>query len=374
MDKARYYIPSEISDRVILVGEYFMEKGHGGISSVLAYYRPHFETFRFIASHRRNTFVDKIVYDLGGLLKLVAILLWEAVRSVFCGRKTKVVHIHTAAGGSFRNHCWYVRAARFFGCRVILHSHASGFKDYFAQAEGKQGSILRILNEVDRLVVLSRSWKEWFMSIGVSDEGGRIVVLNNIVPIPEESYVVEKRLSDTLNLLFLGEIGKRKGVFDLVKAVSDHRNELEGRIELRIGGNGETSRLASTIESEKLSGMVAFEGFVSGDKKRELLSWADVLVLPSFNEGLPISILEGMSYGNAVLSTPVGGIPEVVDSGNGVLVQPGDSEGIFKAVEYLLSLDREHFLGLCEESRRRVEDFYPEKVLTSLLEIYRSLV
>ncbi len=360
-------IPSAISKKVLLVGEYFDEPNHGGIASVLRNYEPLFESFNFVASHRGSSFRSKLLYDLGGLFKMFLILLLNW--------KIRIVHIHTAAHGSFRNHQYYAATARLLGRKVIMHSHASGFVRYFKESgRKKRSSILRTLNSADRVLVLSQSWKNWFVSAGVSDRGGRIEILNNITPCPEEPF--EKHLKDEgrLRLLFLGEIGRRKGIFDVLKAVSDNKERLSGKIELRIGGNNEVQKLLDVIGADGLQDMVKFEGFVSGTGKAELLEWADALVLTSYNEGLPISILEAMSYGNAILSTPVGGIPEVVDESNGVLVRPGDCEGIFSAIGKLSSLSPEEMRRMGESSRRKAVPFYPESVMSHLQEIYSSML
>ena len=76
-------------------------------------------------------------------------------------------------------------------------------------------------------------------------------------------------------------------------------------MELKIGGNKNEEKLKKQIKDFNIQEIVTFEGWVSGNKKLELLNWADVFILPSFNEGLPISILEAMSYGMPIISTPV---------------------------------------------------------------------
>lgn len=363
-------IPEGISGKVLVIGEYFNDSAHGGIAAVLRYYRPYFQTFRFIASHRSSRFVDKFRYDLGGLLKMSAMLLWNRLS----GGDIRIVHIHTAAGGSFRNHRYYVRAAKSLGYKVILHSHASSFESWFESAGRGQAAILKTLNCVDRLIVLSNSWKRWFIGIGVSDAGGRITVLNNITEPPAEPFMKPVKSTGPREFLFLGEIGHRKGIFDVLDAIDAHKAGLEGEMLLRIGGNRDVQRLLDEIDKKNLSSMVRYEGFVSGDRKAELLLRSDALILTSYNEGLPISILEAMSYGNAIISTPVGGIPEVVDSSNGILVRPGDKDAIFNALERIVSMPADELAAMGNSSRRKVEPFYPEHVMSSLSDIYTSLL
>ena len=73
-------------------------------------------------------------------------------------------------------------------------------------------------------------------------------------------------------------------------------------------------------------------GWADFDKKLELLKKSSVLVLPSYNEGLPMAILEGMACGKAIISTTVGAIPEVVKEENGILIEPGDTEKLSEAL------------------------------------------
>ncbi len=354
------YIDKQLSDSVLTVGERYMDKVHGGIVSVIKSYSQCFETFPFVASSARLILRDKLRYDLGGLFVMGWRLLWD--------RKIRIVHIHTAARGSFDKHRWYVLLARMMGRKVVLHCHASSFTDWYAEIpESHRKRIRKTLSRIHCLIVLSQAHREYFAGIGV--DPAKIVVLNNIT-LPPQKEKVARKPGEPLRLLFLGEIGPRKGVFDLLKAMEILKRDHPGTAFLEIGGNKMQAELEAAIAESGLGDCVHFNGFVSGDAKAGLLSRTDVFVLPSYNEGLPISILEAMSYGCAIVSTPVGGIPEVVKD-NGVLVKPGDIDGIASAI-YSLS-DPEICLRMGAESSRIVQDFYPEAVMARLRQIYLSL-
>jgi glycosyltransferase involved in cell wall biosynthesis len=142
---------------------------------------------------------------------------------------------------------------------------------------------------------------------------------------------------------------------------------------MRIGGNKNEEKLLSVINEKNLSNFVSFEGWVSGDKKIALLNWGDIFVLPSYNEGLPISILEAMSYKMPIISTAVGGLPEVVDVENGTLVRPGDAEGIYNAIRgYLNNTDRIEAQG--KVSYERSKAYMPDCVIRDLRCIYVELL
>ena len=95
-------------------------------------------------------------------------------------------------------------------------------------------------------------------------------------------------------------------------------------------------------------------------------------ILPSFNEGLPISILEAMSYGHPVISTPVGGIPEVVD-GNGILVTPGNADEIWAAMSRYIdnpsAIGQEGNISLIN-----VRPYLPDSVMEQLRQIYLDIL
>lgn len=351
-------IDKELSGQVLMTGDYYRNNHPGGISSVVRYWSEEIEDLQYYPIYRSGGKITKGWWFVTSYIRIFLRLCTD--------RKIRVVHLHTAADGSFRRNSQLMRMIRRFGKRIILHVHASRFKDFFEESsiEGRT-EILESLQMADRLIVLSQSWKEWFTSVGVPKE--MVTILPNICPLPTEiPDAIEQ--DGRLHLLFLGEIGKRKGVFDILKAIYDHKDSLERKIIFRIGGNRQEDRLKSCIKEYGLEEMVRFEGWVSGENKLRLLNWADVYILPSFNEGLPISILEAMSYGCPVISSPVGGIPEVVKD-NGILLTPGDTEAIFHAIMRYID-DPQLKLTEGESSLKNVRPHLPEQVMCQLKEIY----
>src|SRR5690606_38908095 len=159
------------------------------------------------------------------------------------------------------------------------------------------------VDEADVLICLSESWKRFFLQHFCPS---RIMVLPNAVekvmfrPEVEEGKMI---------FLFMGRIGERKGIYDLVKAAALLKIHYEEQFEVWIGGDGNTQTLRYLIESNGLQGSIFLKGWVTGNAKEELYRKATVFVLPSYNEGLPVSMLEAMSYGMPVIATNVGGIP-----------------------------------------------------------------
>lgn len=358
----RITIPKEISEKVIMSGDYFLNNHPGGISAVVRYWSDRFEGLNYYPVFKAGGKITKGWWYVTSYVRMALRMVWD--------RNVKIMHLHTAADGSFWRNSALVRLGRFFGRKVILHIHASRFKDFFNEASGPQKEkILATLNSADRIIVLSQSWKEWFISIGA--ESPALTVLPNITPEPTEMPSARVRDGKT-RFLFLGEIGQRKGVFDIIRAIASHKNEAEGRIELKIGGNRNEDKLREAIRKDGLENIVSFEGWASGEKKLRMLNWADVYILPSFNEGLPISILEAMSYGCPIISTEVGGIPEVVNR-NGILITPGNAEEIWDAMARYIGnpdlIEKEGRISL-----ENVRPYLPDNVMGRLKELYLDLL
>lgn len=358
MTQNRKIIGKEISRKILMTGDYYLNNHPGGISAVVSYWSRYIEGLQYYP-----------IYKSGGKLTKGWWFISSCIRLAFriaTDRNAQIVHQHTAADGSFWRNVQIQKLCRLFGRKVFLHIHASRFKDFYNEADSKdKGRIIQALEDAERVIVLSESWKQWFSSIGIDEK--KMTVLHNITPEP--THIAGARTDDgKTHFLFMGEIGPRKGVFDLLKAIAANKDEAEGRIELRIGGNRNEESLLKFIRENGLEDIVRFEGWVSGEKKLKLLNWADIYVLPSFNEGLPISILEAMSYGCPVISTPVGGIPEVVD-GNGILVTPGNSEEIWEAMKHYM--DNPDIIGKeGAVSLINVSPYLPQEVMDHLRRIY----
>uniref|UniRef100_UPI00307A4FF6 glycosyltransferase family 4 protein n=1 Tax=Phocaeicola coprophilus TaxID=387090 RepID=UPI00307A4FF6 len=358
---SRYIISRALSDKVLMIGVYYKHNAPGGMAAVVQYYSQYIELLHYIPSWKLTNILGRAWYAISAFTKIV-------IESLF-NRKIKILHIHFAADGSFWRMEKFLKAGKFFGKKVVLHCHSSRFKDYYNESSiDKKRWIVQTLLKADVLIVLSESWKSWFKSIGVSEE--KITVLHNITSYPIQRQHLKIK-DGKLHLLFLGEIGKRKGVFDVLRALAKNRSFYDGKIELRIGGNRNEKLLLDTIHNNKLENIVKFEGWVYGEKKINLFNWADVFILPSFNEGLPISILEAMSYGMPIISSPVGGIPEIV-KGNGTLVTPGVdieiNKGIRKYIDYPFLIKEEGKISL-----QIVETYLPEYVMNCLKQIYERL-
>lgn len=345
-----------IFDKVLYIGPDI--KGKGGISSVLASYEKMIPAFHYMSSNSRKG----TIMGVFALMKLMLLLPY------FCYIKgIKIVHIHGASRKSFARKSLIIRFAKLMRRKVIFHCHGGEFKTYVAEAG--ESKVLKVLSKCDAIVVLSQKWVDYFKNdLGLKN----VVVINNIVE-PAQSFDENPTSSKKLKLLFLGAICDNKGVFDMLDVIAANKANLVGRIKLYIGGNGEVERLQSVISQTQLGEIVEYVGWVTGENKNRLLKDCDIVMLPSYIEGLPITLLEAMAYAKPSITTNVGGIPEIIESGkNGVIITPGDKDALYEAIK--LFVENPNLIAeYGAEGLNRVVDFYPQSVKVQLENLYKQL-
>lgn len=176
-----------------------------------------------------------------------------------------------------------------------------------------------------------------------------------------------------LRIGYLGRIEPNKGMTELFKACQRLRKE-GFPFHLVMAGKEQTEGEYLPQFEDCLGDSFEYAGLVSGQTKCDFLRSLDAFVLPSYFEGLPMSLLECMSYGKAPIVTPVGSIPQVVKDGeNGIFVKDHDVDCIVEAIKRL-SADRMLLRKLGEEARETIfSQFSPKKYIEKLNEIYLRL-
>lgn len=171
-------------------------------------------------------------------------------------------------------------------------------------------------------------------------------------------------------VLFLGRLEAAKGVYDLLEAIAGVRREVPD-VRLVCAGEGERAALARHAARLGIAPALSFTGRVGPSGKRALLETAAAFALPSYDEALPVSLVEAMSAGVPPVVSSVGGMPEVVQDGvSGLLVAPGDKATLERRLKRLL-LERPLAarLGAAARESARLR-FAPERVLARLERLY----
>lgn len=220
-----------------------------------------------------------------------------------------------------------------------------------------------IFNKIDKLIVNSNEIKYEFLRTRLIKKD-KIEVLYNCLPnnsidlSPKKQIIYGAGLEEYI-LGYVGRIEKAKGVFYLLDAFAELVGDFPN-LKLVLVGSGADLDLAKIYCIEKeISEKVEFTGFYFGDINIMLRTF-NLFVFPSLWEGLPYSILEAMANSKLVVSTNVGGIPEIIeDNINGFLVPPGNSKALFEKIKSVLN-DLKDYDAIQENSLNTIKSKFSE--------------
>lgn len=320
----------------------------GGISSVVKTYSDAglFSNgdVKYISTYSSSIKVAMLVNFLVAVLKLLCNLIVH---------RPKIVHVHSASKGSFWRKFLILKISKWFGSKTIFHLHSGEFPDFFQrQSTANKQRIVEFLTDVDRIVALTPFWRDKLLDIAPK---AKVVVLMN--PVEE---VAGERIKQKNHILFLGRLRKEKGIYELIEAAKI-LNSQGLSFKLTIAGDGDIERFQRVIDESNLTDQIDLVGWVSGSKKDKLILSSDIFVLPSYFEGLPISVLEAMINRIVVVATNVGGIPDVViDGSTGFLVESHQSTEL---AEVFAKLINDEFVK--EQIREKAYHFACEKFETN---------
>lgn len=253
--------------------------------------------------------------------------------------------------------------------KIIVHIHGGIYLSSLNRPWFVNYLLKKIFSSSASFIVLSESEKH---SIQSEFQTKNIKVLPNCVDLKEALSFKRaiKNEKEPLNLGYIGRIEVNKGMDWLLKACLNLKNN---NIPFNLNIAGKEEQGNSYIEEFKktLGSSFKYHGVVHGLEKDKFLRSLDLFLLPSFFEGLPVSLLECMSFGVVPIVTPVGSIPEIVeDNQNGLLIKLKDDESITKAVIKLHS-NRELLYTMSQNSRSSIFSlFSPEKYIEKLELIY----
>lgn len=196
------------------------------------------------------------------------------------------------------------------------------------------------------------------------------VLYNAVNTYPQNPYNKDAR-----NVLFLGRLGERNGTFDLLKAIKALDKDIDNNIKFYLCSDGAAEKEKECIKDFGIEYRIAYVGWIDGGQKQEFIKKTMINVLPSYNEGLPMSILETMAAGIPNISTRIASIPEVlVDGENGYMITPGDVDALVDRLRTLIndSALRQKFSEAGYELVTR--DFSLSSNIEKLKSIYKGLL
>lgn len=326
--------------------------GQGGIDRVMASLRS--EASRQRRDDLRISFGDTrgvgpAIFSVWYTLVFMARLLAMRVAG-----KVDVLHLNLSVNGSTWRKLIIALLARVLSVPYVLHLHSSGYPTFWTDAPTwKNRRINSLFRHAQRTIVLGTVWRDFVVS-RLPELSDRVIVVPNASPRPARPHLGG---GDTVHVLFLGRVNANKGVPQLGEAL--HRLKDNPNWRATIAGDGFVAEARATAKDMGLSDRVAIPGWMGPDDVARLLSEADILVLPSFNENLPVSVIEGMASGLAVVATPVGAVGDIITNEvSGLLVEPGDVDALTAALARLIDdADLRQRLGAAAqaEHRRRLD-------------------
>ena len=286
------------------------------------------------------------------------------------GRRT-VFHVHFAGRGSLLREGSLCVLLRLLRCQYAVHSHAAEV-DLFHRWLPPicRRMLLWGLGGAGRVIVLTQFWHDYYASL-LHLAPDRLLLLPNPANLPRS--VPNRSGRDELRLLFLGRVGVRKGAFDVIQALAALPPALRSKCYLTLAGDGDLPRAQALVSDLGCSAHISLPGWVGADEVDLLLEQSDVLVLPSHAEGMAMALIEGMSWGLAVITTVAGGAGEFLKDGcNSLLVAAGDVPGISIAISELAQ-DPALRSRLGRAARETISVFGIETYIVRLSAVYEQL-
>jgi glycosyltransferase involved in cell wall biosynthesis len=290
----------------------------------------------------------------------------------------EIVHVNTSLNRrAYWRDLMYVLAAKLGGARVVYQVHGGAVRALQGPNRLVSALMRRVLRVTlqwpDAVVVLSRCELE---------DISQLVPRQNVILLPNaidcRPFLEQRRPpSDPhapLRLVYIGRLVGTKGLFEIVQGLALARR-LGVAAQLVVAGDGpDGARLRQAVHDLGIAEHVSFARPAFGERKAKLLGEAEVFVLPSYHEGLPYALLEGMATGLVPIVTRVGAIPDVVVEGvHGVFVPSRDPESIAQAI-VALAADRARLARMSVACRERVASSYSiERLAAGFGALYAGL-
>ena len=341
--------------RVLMIGA--DRSVHGGVSAVVNNYY-HVGLDKRVALHYIGTMVD------GSKARKLLQAIGAYIRFLFHISRSQIVHVHMAADASYYRKSVFIHTAAFFHKKLVIHEHGGDFQNfYYQKSERQRKKIQKTLNKADCFIVLSEEWKAFFTQIV---NPSKIKILENGIPVKKRAC----KDYDNHKAVFLGRLATTKGIRELIESVPKIKCQYSD-FELFLGGVWEEEELRKLAEEQAET--IHFLGWIDERQREKVLEECSIFVLPTYFEGQPISLLEAMEAGCAVVVSKVGGIPQIVtDQINGILIEPKSTESLVQGLHQVME-NKEFREKLGIAARKTVLERYDiQRGIEQLLKIYED--
>lgn len=337
------------------------EKSGGGVSSVIKLMKkmPVWEEYScyWLGTQIQRNYLWKLWYAVKAAI-IAPFIMW----------RYDIVHFHTVPDKI----CLIIQmpellCAKLYGKKVIMHIHMGNQLNDHTE----NGLFKWCLKRADRIVLLAKKWQELFAE-KFCDVDIPTSVIYNACDTPLE--VIDERLEiRDKSIIMAGYFDDNKAPNLLIEAWDSLKDKYPDW-KLTLMGNGDVERFKKMALGRGLGDCMSFPGYLSGKEKEDVWNKASIVCLCSFNEGFPMVVLEAWNHGIAVVSTPVGGLPDVIEEEKNCLTFPfGDSKALAKQLEKLIN-DEQLRKNMGNYSKRFVVDnFSLATINKDLYNLYKGL-
>lgn len=261
----------------------------------------------------------------------------KALKKELKFKEYDAIYLNTSYGISLLKDLLTINKKYIIGKKVFLHIHFADIDNILTKKKLIRKLILKNLkSKITDIISLSSKLKNELIQMGLKENNIHVLynyfsaeMTNSNALSISQKYLNVGTAENPLTFLFVGSFEKRKGFYNLVNVFKELNNS---NIKLRLCGKPNDECAQKCLDEISNNELFIVEGYVSGEKKEEAFNNSHIMILPSYAEGLPITILEALNYGLPVISTSVGAIPEIIDDKIGTIIEPGNEEMLKKAI------------------------------------------
>jgi len=228
----------------------------------------------------------------------------------------------------------------------------------------------KIWNNASQIIAVTNSLKK--TALKMAPDQDIMVRPNGVEPIFFKDITGIKKNINQLKLISVARLIKRKGIQDILKALEELKDPT---ISLLVVGTGNyENELKKMCKNFSLSNTVTFYGFCSSKELLMLYHKCDVFILPSLAEAFGNVFAEAMACSLPIIGSSIGGIPDLVDTENGILVEPGNIDEIKNAI-LKMKVSKEMRSKMAEANRKKILEWYSwEKIAKMHLSVYQRKI
>jgi glycosyltransferase involved in cell wall biosynthesis len=288
-----------------------------------------------------------------------------------------IVHYPVTSQWNLEKSSLFLLAAKMVGAKTVGHLNGGSFDLFWARLGVVRRTVgTSFLKGLDAFVVTGQRWKDWSTSaVGLVPE--QVFVVTNPIDRRFEREAVQFPFNDDTGAFFVGSLGKRKGVFDILDTAT-HLEANGDSAPIFLSGpedrSGDLAKINEIISTRGLRSVRLLPA-VYDDEKLAFFRDRGIFLFPSYNENLPLVVLEAAVAGRAIITTRVGALPEFFVHGESLLfVEPGNISEICTALK---TLRRDP--GLRRRLGRAAREVFlrelaNERVFAALDGVYQSLL